>query len=60
VARGCVGGFEDRELSSLAGEQEADRQAGLAAAYDDDVMVLGHGVTLNENMMPLSWCSAMW
>ena len=52
--RGRVGGFEDRELPPLAGEQIADRQAGLAAAHDDDVMVLDHGVTLKENIMPLS------
>jgi hypothetical protein len=26
----------------------------LAAAHDDDVLVLGHGVTLKENIMPLS------
>jgi hypothetical protein len=52
--RGRVGGFEDRDLAAPAGEEVADRQAGLAAAHDNDVMVRGHGVTLKHNIMPLS------
>ena len=61
-----AGGFEDGEAAVLPGQEVADGQAGLAAADHDDVAVLGHadacsaGATSKLNIIPLSWCSAMW
>ena len=40
-----AGRFEDGEPPALLGEVVADRQAGLAAADDDDVVVLGSHAT---------------
>src|SRR5829696_4103396 len=54
------GGFEDREVAPLFGEQVTDREAGLASPDDDDVAAGGHAVTSKLNIIPLSWCSAMW
>jgi hypothetical protein len=63
---GYAGGFEDGEPAALLGEEVADGQAGLAAADDDDLAPLDarvsgdrHAVTSKENIIPLSWCSAI-
>jgi hypothetical protein len=42
---GSPGCFEDGESTVLLGEEVADGQAGLAAAYHDDFAPLGAGVS---------------
>src|SRR3954465_8296207 len=60
--------LEDHEAPARTAQEVAEREAGLAAPDHGDVISIGgnaHALvsasaTSKENIIPLSWCSAMW
>src|SRR6266542_886184 len=68
MRRRFAGRLQDGELAALLGQEVAEGQARLATADDDHLPLPrggagsygAHAVTSKLNIMPLSWCSAMW